>query len=135
MRTISGTVTSTKMAKTVTVTVYTYKRHPKYKKSFRITRKFYAHDENELCRDGDTVSITEHRPLSKLKRWLVTTIDNQPIETVKRGPRVKAIPEESDLDLDSELDLDTTEEEIEDQTNEDTSEPQPSQPSQSSQSS
>jgi len=46
MRTKKGIVTSSKMDKTVVVSVYSYKNHPKYKKSFRVTSKFYAHDEN-----------------------------------------------------------------------------------------
>lgn len=69
MRTKTGTVTSTKMQKTIVVTVTTYKTHPKYQKRYRSSSKFYAHDENGLAKEGDTVTITESRPLSKLKRW------------------------------------------------------------------
>jgi small subunit ribosomal protein S17 len=49
MRTIKGVVTSTKMEKTIVVSVYTLKNDAKYKKSFRVTKKFYAHDENNTC--------------------------------------------------------------------------------------
>ncbi len=75
MRTKKGVVTSTKMDKTIVVSVYTYKRDSKYKKSFRVTKKFYAHDENNTCSEWDQVVIKETRPSSKLKRWdLVETI-------------------------------------------------------------
>jgi small subunit ribosomal protein S17 len=49
MRTKKGVVTSTKMDKTIVVSVHTYKIHPKYKKKFRVTKKFHAHDENNTC--------------------------------------------------------------------------------------
>ncbi len=69
MRTQTGTVTSTKMQKTIVVSVETSKTHPKYKKRYVSTTKFYAHDENSLAKLGDTVTVTESRPLSALKRW------------------------------------------------------------------
>lgn len=71
MRTKTGTVTSTKMQKTIVVTVTTYKTHPKYKKRYRSSSKFYAHDENGVAKLGDTVTINETRPLSKMKRWIL----------------------------------------------------------------
>ncbi len=69
MRTKTGLVTSTKMDKTIVVSVQTYKTHPKYKKRFKMTTKFYAHDEGNIAQLGDTVSISETQPLSRLKRW------------------------------------------------------------------
>lgn len=69
MRTKRGVVTSTKMDKTIVVSVYTYKSDSKYKKRFRITNKFYAHDENNVCSEWDQVTIKETKPSSKLKRW------------------------------------------------------------------
>ncbi len=69
MRTKKGVVTSTKMEKTIVVSVDTYKNDPKYKKRYRITKKFYAHDENNTCKDWDVVIIKETKPTSKLKRW------------------------------------------------------------------
>lgn len=71
MRTLTGTVTSTKMQKTIVVSVETYKTHPKYKKRYKSTSKFYAHDENSLAKLGDTVTVSETRPLSALKRWML----------------------------------------------------------------
>ena len=69
MRTKKGVVTSTKMDKTIVVSVITYKNDPKYKKRFRVSTKFHAHDENNSCVEWETVVIKESRPLSKLKRW------------------------------------------------------------------
>jgi small subunit ribosomal protein S17 len=59
------------MEKTIVVSVFTYKLHSKYKKRYRVTRKFYAHDENNTYKTGDVVTIQETKPLSKLKRWVV----------------------------------------------------------------
>ena len=69
MRTKKCVVTSVAMDKTIVVSVHTYKSDSKYKKRFRVTKKFYAHDENNTCSQGDQVVIKETRPTSKLKRW------------------------------------------------------------------
>jgi small subunit ribosomal protein S17 len=71
MRTIKGVVVSNKSDKTIVVEVTTYKSHPKYKKRYKITKKFHAHDENNSANIGDKVVIKESRPLSKLKRWVL----------------------------------------------------------------
>lgn len=74
MRTKTGTITSNKMVKTLVVTVNSYKNHPKYKKRYKVSKKFYAHVEDALAFNiGDTVTIAETRPVSKLKRWKVVT--------------------------------------------------------------
>ena len=74
MRAITGFVTSNKMMKTLVVTVTTYKQHPKYKKKYQVSKKFYAHcDDSSKFNIGDKVTISESRPLSKLKRWKVVT--------------------------------------------------------------
>ncbi len=69
MRTKKGVVTSTKMDKTIVVSVHTYKIDPKYKKKYRVTTKFHAHDEKNSCVEWDNVIIKETKPTSKLKRW------------------------------------------------------------------
>lgn len=69
MRTKKGVVTSTKSDKTIVVSVHTYKSDTKYKKKFRVTKKFHAHDEWNTCKDGDIVIIKEVNPISKMKRW------------------------------------------------------------------
>lgn len=69
-----GTVVSDKMDKTVVVATVDNVRHPLYKKIVKRTVKWKAHDENNECRVGDRVEITETRPLSKDKRWRVSNI-------------------------------------------------------------
>ena len=73
MRTKTGIVTSTKMDKTIVVTIDSYKTHPKYKKRYKNSSKFYAHDELNSSVVGQTVTIKETRPLSKTKRWEIIT--------------------------------------------------------------
>ncbi|TSC74392.1 MAG: small subunit ribosomal protein S17 [Parcubacteria group bacterium Gr01-1014_44] len=70
-RILTGMVVSDKMNKTVVVEITRLRKHPKYKKYFKITRKFKAHDENNTYRIGDKVNIQEIRPMSKYKRWIV----------------------------------------------------------------
>ena len=70
-RVLTGTVVSDKMDKTVVVQVNRLRKHPKYKKYYKISRKFKAHDEANIYRTGDKVSIQETRPISKDKRWEV----------------------------------------------------------------
>ena len=67
----TGTVVSAKMDKTVVVAINYYVSHPKYKKRYRMTKKFYAHDQENSYKEGDVVEIKETRPMSKLKRWVV----------------------------------------------------------------
>ncbi len=77
MRTKTGVVTSNKMQKTLVVTVNTYKSHPKYKKRYQVSKKFYAHCEEPTDFNiGDKVTIEESKPISKLKRWVLVTSEN-----------------------------------------------------------
>ena len=69
-----GAVVSTKMEKTIVVKVEMARAHPKYKRVMRMSKKFYAHDEQNSARVGDVVRIRETRPLSKLKRWQLEEI-------------------------------------------------------------
>ena len=73
-KTIIGTVVSNKMDKTIVVAVETFEAHPIYKKRFKKTTKFKAHDEMNECGIGDKVKIMETRPLSKDKRWRLVNI-------------------------------------------------------------
>ena len=70
-RILTGRVTSDKMDKTVTVLVDRRVMHPLYKKFIRRSKKYAAHDEANLCKEGDTVRIEECPPISKRKTWLV----------------------------------------------------------------
>ena len=73
-RTMDGTVVSTKMQKTAVVEVFTIKQHPLYKKTLRTSAKYFAHDEGQVCKEGDLVRIIEARPLSRRKRWSVVEV-------------------------------------------------------------
>jgi len=73
-RQMIGTVTSNKADKTVTVLVERLVKHRLYLKYVRRRSKFAAHDDQNDCRIGDKVLISESRPLSKSKRWRVVTI-------------------------------------------------------------
>jgi small subunit ribosomal protein S17 len=73
-KSMTGTVTSDKMDKTITVSVQTVKQHPLYKKTIKTSKKYKAHDENNEAKAGDVVKIMETRPLSKDKRWILTEI-------------------------------------------------------------
>ena len=69
-----GVVVSNSMEKSVTIAVKTKMKHPIYGKFVNKTSKFMAHDEENTCEVGDTVKITETRPLSKNKRWRLVEI-------------------------------------------------------------
>jgi small subunit ribosomal protein S17 len=69
-----GRVVSSKMDKTVTISVVRSIRHPLYKKTIKKTSKIWAHDAENQCREGDRVRVMSTRPLSKLKRWRVVEI-------------------------------------------------------------
>ena len=69
-----GVVTSNSMEKSVVIAVKTKIKHPIYGKFVNKTSKFMAHDEENTCNVGDTVKITETRPLSKSKRWRLVEI-------------------------------------------------------------
>jgi small subunit ribosomal protein S17 len=70
-RVLMGVVISDKQNKTVVVRVERRFTHPLLKKTVRRTKKYHAHDESNACKVGDQVRIEEHRPISKLKRWIV----------------------------------------------------------------
>lgn len=69
-----GVVTSAKMQKTIVVKVTRMVQHPVYQRVVRVSKKFYAHDEQGEARPGDTVRIVETRPMSKLKRWRLAEV-------------------------------------------------------------
>lgn len=74
MRKLKGTVVSDRMHKTVVVRVDALRRHPKYEKYYRVSRRFKAHDETGEYRAGDIVWMEETRPLSKEKRWRIVSL-------------------------------------------------------------
>lgn len=73
-RVLRGVVVSDKMDKTIVVEVSTLRAHPTYRKRYRTSKKYYAHDESNQCGRGDVVTISETRPFSRLKRWRLLEI-------------------------------------------------------------
>lgn len=79
-RVLTGRVTSDKMDKTITVIVERRIQHPLYKKFIRRSKKYAAHDETNLCKEGDVVRIEECRPISKNKSWLLIERNGEAVE-------------------------------------------------------
>ena len=77
VRILTGRVVSDKMDKTVTVLVERKVKHPLIGKVIVKSNKFHAHDEENVCKEGDLVTITESRPLSKTKTWVVNKVNTK----------------------------------------------------------
>jgi small subunit ribosomal protein S17 len=73
-RTMVGKVVSDKMDKTIVVMIERSVKHPKYGKIMKRRSKLHAHDENQVCKIGNTVKIRESRPLSKTKSWVLVEV-------------------------------------------------------------
>ena len=84
-RAIQGVVVSDKNDKTIVVLVETHKRHSKYGKRVKYGKKYYAHDENNDAKVGDTVTIMETRKLSATKRFRLVSIDKKAELSVKEA--------------------------------------------------
>ena len=80
-RTLTGRVVSSKMQKTIAVEIERLIRHPTYGKYIRRTTKLLAHDESGASREGDLVTITPCRPMSRRKSWRLVTV----VEKAARG--------------------------------------------------
>ena len=74
VRTVQGRVVSNKMDKTITVVVARFVKHPIYGKFIKRSTKLHAHDEENVCNQGDVVTISECRPLSKSKNWTLVSV-------------------------------------------------------------
>ncbi len=90
-----GTVVSNKMNKTIVVAVESLKKHRIYTRTYKQTKRFQAHDEENTCQVGDIVRIEETRPLSKMKHFRLVKI-------VKRGSGIVPV-EEVLADVDPDL--------------------------------
>ena len=84
-RAIQGVVVSDKNDKTIVVLVETHKRHSKYGKRVKYGKKYYAHDESNVAKVGDTVTIMETRKLSATKRFRLVSIDKKAELSVKEA--------------------------------------------------
>ena len=74
-RAVSGVVVSDRMSKSITVKIERRVKHPVYGKFVRKSTKIHAHDEENQCQIGDTVTVVECRPISKTKTWTLQSID------------------------------------------------------------
>lgn len=74
IRTLQGRVVSNKMDKSITVMIERKVKHPIYGKYIKRSTKLHAHDESNVCNEGDFVSIKECRPLSKTKSWALVEV-------------------------------------------------------------
>jgi small subunit ribosomal protein S17 len=74
IRTVQGRVVSNKMDKTITVAVERFVKHPIYGKFIKRTTKLHAHDESNVCNEGDTVTVRECAPISKNKNWTLVDV-------------------------------------------------------------
>ena len=84
-RVLTGRVVSDKMDKTVTVLVERRVMHPLYKKFIRKSKKYAAHDDANLCKEGDVVQIEECPPISKRKAWLVVARTGEAVAPAAGG--------------------------------------------------
>ena len=73
-RLLSGVVVSSKSNKTIVVEVTRRVKHKLYKKIIKKVKKYHAHDEENICKIGDNVTIQETKPISKMKSWVVNPI-------------------------------------------------------------
>lgn len=73
-RTLTGKVVSNKMDKSITVLIERRVKHPVYGKYISKSTKLHAHDENNVCKEGDVVTIAETRPISKTKAWTLVEV-------------------------------------------------------------
>ena len=74
-RSVTGTVVSNKMDKTITLRVERRVKHPVYGKFVRKSKKIHAHDAQNVCSIGDVVTVEECRPLSKTKSWMLKRVE------------------------------------------------------------
>ena len=96
---LQGIVKSVKMNKTIVVEVETHKKHAKYAKRVKYSNKYYAHDENNVCNVGDTVTIMACRPLSALKRWRLVSVDKKSLGDLKEEIKEVILEEEANEEV------------------------------------
>ena len=76
-RTLTGTVVSSKRDKTISVLVERKVKHPVYGKIIKRSTKVHAHDQDNVCNEGDIVTVVQSRPLSKTKSWVLQSVNKQ----------------------------------------------------------
>ena len=78
-RVLKGVVVSAKMTNTLVVETLRMKKHPKYDKRYRVSKRYHVHDTSQSYKVGDQISFQECRPLSKTKRWFALPKKNNPV--------------------------------------------------------
>jgi len=81
VRTLSGKVISNKMDKTIVVLVVRKIKHPVYGKYIKRSTKIHAHDEGNICNEGDVVTIAESRPISRTKQWKLVEVVEKAVKS------------------------------------------------------
>ncbi|OGT08040.1 MAG: 30S ribosomal protein S17 [Gammaproteobacteria bacterium RBG_16_37_9] len=81
VRTLSGKVISNKMDKTIVVLVVRKVKHPVYGKYIKRSTKIHAHDEGNICNEGDVVTIAESRPISRTKQWKLVEVVEKAVKS------------------------------------------------------
>lgn len=89
---LKGIIVSDKMQKTVVVSVESNKKDLKYKRRYKVHKKYKAHNEKEECKVGDMVVIEECRPISRDKKWKVINKNNQTTNKLKNTAQIKDQP-------------------------------------------
>lgn len=97
-RSIIGTIVSDKADKTIVLSVVTRKTHPLYKKQYSRTTRYIAHDEKNEGKVGDTVEVTETRPISKRKHLTLHTIIER--SEITEADRVESVTAKTDEEID-----------------------------------
>lgn len=101
-KTLTGFVTSDVRDKTITVTVTSRETHPLYGKQYTVNRKYTAHDANNEAKIGDKVQITETRPISKTKAFVLSNIEEKSRGSVELKEEVnEAVEDSRDYDHDA----------------------------------
>jgi small subunit ribosomal protein S17 len=95
-RILQGVVISDKQQKTLVVKVERRFTHPLLKKTVRKSKNYHAHVENKTQKVGDTVSIEETKPISKLKRWIVINETTKPVAAKVEAPAAEKVPAAED---------------------------------------
>lgn len=97
--TFQGTVVSIKMNKSITVLVETHKKHVKYGKRVSYGKRYHAHDEKNVAKVGDVVTIMATRPISKTKRFVLVSVDKKGVQSIKAAEAELKLEENTGVEL------------------------------------
>lgn len=107
--TFQGIVVSIKMNKSITVLVETHKKHAKYGKRVKYGKRYHAHDEKNIAKVGDTVTIMATRPISKTKRFILVSIDKHAVQSIKAAEAELMLEENAGIETKEDKETETKE--------------------------